>query len=146
MAGSTVNYKGISVKLVWYGDEREKEITIATGKGMIKCGLAIERDAKRMCPVDTGRLRASISTNWSTSGMVYGKVENKAFGADGVSMPVNEGFSVKVGTRVEYAEYLEHGTFRMGGAQPFLFPAYEYNKKRLPEYIKGEKVGKMGLA
>lgn len=130
----------------WYGDERLKEIALATGKGIMKCGMAIERDAKRMCAVDTGRLKASISTNWTNSGRVYGEVEDKAFAADGVFMPTGKDFTVKVGTRVEYAGYLEHGTFRMGGAQPFLFPAYEYNKSRLPEYIKGEKIGKMELS
>ena len=29
------------------------------------CALGIERDAKRKCPVDTGRLRGSISTDLS---------------------------------------------------------------------------------
>ena len=88
--------------------------------------------------VDTGRLRASISTNWSGSGMSSGKVDGQANAEDGVLNPGSGmiekfkailgigqfKFKVVVGTRVEYAPYLEWGTSRMA-ARPFMRPMVE---------------------
>lgn len=63
-----------------------------------KTALRIEAEAKKLCPVDTGRLRASIATQ-RLGPATYG-----------------------VGTGVEYAPYVEFGTRKMS-AQPFLRPA-----------------------
>ena len=60
-------------------------------------GLLIESTAKELCPVDTGRLRASIN---------YDKP------------------SGTVSSNVNYAGFIELGTVRHR-AQPFLFPAAE---------------------
>ena len=60
-------------------------------------GLLIESTAKELCPVDTGRLRASIHYD-RTAGTVS--------------------------TNVVYAPFQEFGTVRHR-AQPFLFPAAE---------------------
>lgn len=62
-------------------------------------GLVAEAYAADYCPVDTGRLRASISHD-------------------------RDDDSMYVGTNVEYAPYVELGTSRMD-AQPFLRPAIE---------------------
>jgi HK97 gp10 family phage protein len=62
----------------------------------------IERTAKRLAPVDTGRLRASITT------------ELKRLAAE-------------VGTDVEYAPYQEFGTYKMD-ANPYLRPALNKHK------------------
>jgi HK97 gp10 family phage protein len=82
-------------------------------QALILGGLAVEAEAKRNCPVDTGRLRASISTNWDDSGMSSANVEAPAKPGDGVSQP-NKGFGdiavVRVGTNVEYATFIEYGT------------------------------------
>ena len=71
------------------------------------CGLLGERYAKLLCPVDTGRLRNSISH-------------------------APDGKTEYIGTNVEYAPYLEYGTVDMK-AQPYLKPAvakheYEYRE------------------
>ena len=58
-----------------------------------------ENMAKNVVPVDTGRLRDSITTDLS-------------------NLKNNEG---EVGTTVPYALYVELGTVKMG-AQPYLFP------------------------
>lgn len=65
--------------------------------------LQVERAAIRNCPVDTGRLRSSITNE---------------IGQDG------EGLLAVIGTNVEYAPYVELGTSKMA-AQPFLLPALE---------------------
>lgn len=54
-------------------------------KAMKKACLLVENDAKRNCPVDTGRLRQSIT--------------HRIEGSTGI-----------VGTNVEYAPYVEYGT------------------------------------
>jgi HK97 gp10 family phage protein len=64
-------------------------------------GAALTQDrAMTLVPVDTGRLRASISLHW---------VGN---------------LLIEVFTIVEYAGYVEHGT-RYMRAQPYFRPAYE---------------------
>ena len=72
------------------GGEVAKEITRRT--------IRVERGAKRLCPVDTGRLRSSITH----------ALESDAEGLVGV-----------VGTDVEYAPYVFLGTSR-APAQPAL--------------------------
>lgn len=66
-----------------------------------RIGAQIERRAKRLAPVDTGRLRASITNTVEQDG---------------------DGVLVTVYSDVEYAPYLETGTRRQQ-AQPYLRPA-----------------------
>ena len=99
-------------------------------KAMEKTVLEIEAEAKRRCPVDTGRLRSSINP----------KVKSPTEGS--------------VGTNVEYAKYVEYGTRRRDKgsgngrgrgrgrgnhpgmrAQPFLEPAFIVGKKRAKKYF-----------
>ena len=70
-------------------------------KDLLRRSTRIERTAKRLAPVDTGRLRASVTH----------ALEEDVRGLVGV-----------IGTDVEYAPYVELGTSR-AGAQPFLRPA-----------------------
>lgn len=72
-------------------------------KGIQKGVLRVEGDAKNLCPVDTGALRASITHNLEPSTM-----------------------SGTVGTIIDYAPYVELGT-RYQGAQPYLCPALRNN-------------------
>lgn len=71
------------------------------GKHLKKLGIKVQRKAKRMCPVDTGRLRSSIA---------------EELGQD------SRGLVEVIGTDVAYAKHVEFGTSRMN-AQPFLRPA-----------------------
>lgn len=71
------------------------------GKLLARKSIAVERAAKRMAPVDTGRLRSSITHD---------------IGRDEL------GLAARVGTDVHYAIYLEFGTRRMR-PRPFLRPA-----------------------
>lgn len=68
-------------------------------KGMEKVGLTAEAYAKLKCPVDTGRLRNSIS-----------------------HVVQDDERAVYIGTNVEYAAYVELGTINTR-AQSFLRPA-----------------------
>ena len=72
------------------------------GRRLFQLGVNVQSSAKILCPVDTGRLRSSIQT-----------------------APVREtaqGMSVRIGSNVNYARYVELGTRRMR-AQPYLRPA-----------------------
>jgi len=71
----------------------------------LKSALLVERDAKRNCPVKTGRLKRSISH-------------------------IIEKDKAIVGTNVEYAKYVEGGTRRMA-ARPFLRKALFDNIHKL---------------
>ena len=75
-----------------------------------KIGFKVEADAKIFCPVDTGRLRSSLSTNWSGSGKPRGRTGGKAQADDGVGEPNGPtGLVVVVGTNVKYAIHVEYG-------------------------------------
>lgn len=71
------------------------------GQDLLRRAVRVEGAAKRACPVDTGRLRSSITHD----------LERDA-----------KGLVAFVGTDVDYAPHVEFGTFRMR-AQPFLRPA-----------------------
>ncbi len=93
-----------------------RDLEKALKKAMEKTVLEIEAEAKKRCPVDTGRLRASINP----------KVKSPTEGS--------------VGTNVEYAKYVEYGTRRRGNhpgmrAQPFLEPAFIAGKKKAKKYF-----------
>lgn len=69
-------------------------------KDILRRTAKVEAAAKQNCPVDTGRLRSSISHELALDGGIVGRV----------------------GTNVFYAPFVELGTSRMS-AQPFLRPA-----------------------
>ena len=66
-----------------------------------KCAIAIEIDAKRVCPDDQGRLKGSITFDLSN-------VDN---------------FEVSVGAHTDYAIFVEYGTYKQS-PQPYMRPAF----------------------
>lgn len=80
-------------------DEVLRELNEAVQRGLEMIGLQGEGYAKRLCPVDTGNLRNSIT---------HDRDDDSAY----------------IGTNVEYAPYVEYGTSKTK-AQPFLQPAAE---------------------
>ena len=75
----------------------------AVVKDLFRRGKRVEAQAKRDCPVDTGRLRASITTEVFATGTDLG---------------------VRVGSNVNYASYVHDGTRYMRG-RPFLLRALD---------------------
>lgn len=101
---ATVSFVGPNGEVMVGTDNSEEvagAIRGAIAAAMEEIGLLAEGYAKKLCPVDTGRLRNSITHAVSSS-------EN----------------AVYVGTNVEYAPHVELGT-RKQKAQPYLRPAAE---------------------
>ena len=84
---------------------------------MRKATLLVQRAAKRNAPVDTGRLRASITPEVSMRGKVLQGI---------------------VGTNVIYAREVEQpGPVRRTGRRPYLQPALEENQRQIADILDG---------
>ena len=132
-------------KLIAIGFQMEADIKRSMKVGI---GLKGRRGHRASAPgeppaVDTGRLRASMSVNWTGSGMIRGMVESKASPEDGVGVEnINKfGFLTKpmffvyVGTNVPYADFLEYGTSKMA-PRPFLRPVYDKYRIRIASLLR----------
>lgn len=86
----------------------------AAVRALEKCGLTAEGYAKKLCPVDTGNLRNSITH-------VVDEQEPAAY----------------IGSNVEYAPYVCLGTIHMK-AQPFLKPAVADHANEYRKIIENE--------
>lgn len=97
----------------------------AIERALTKIAIGIEGDAISRVPVDSGRLKGSI-TYATMKERSYPK--GAAEGNDGVSAP-NDKWTAHIGTNVEYAQHIEYGTVRMS-AQPYLRPALNDNRTK----------------
>ena len=84
-------------------------------RALEEVGLVAEGYAKRLCPVDTGRLKNSIT-------------HVTGFGAK----------AVYIGTNVKYARYVEMGTSRRPKGQPYLRPAAQNHVGQYRAIIENE--------
>lgn len=130
----------MKIELHDHSDEVLAALQEATERALEKCGLVAEEYAKKLCPVDTGNLRNSITHEVS---------ENSAY----------------IGTNAEYAPYVELGTgkYYPGGrptpwkyqdakgnwhwthgnpAKPFLKPAVADHKRTYRKIIRDELHGR----
>lgn len=104
----------MSIQFTSHKDEAIEAKNEAVVRALETIGLVAERYAKEYAPVDTGRLRNSISheTNSDES-------------------------AVYIGTNVEYAPYQEFGTYKMPGT-PFLRPAIENHLGEYKQIVQNE--------
>ena len=86
-------------------------------QALIAIGLTAETYAKQECPVDTGRLRNSITHEVDMGDQ-----------------------SAIIGSNVEYAAYVELGTSRQK-PQPYLRPAAENHKEEYKNLVKAALKG-----
>jgi len=130
--GYTVSLQGIPslrLALATLGKRLFNALRLTINEGAIN----VQREARRLCPVDTGRLRSSIELELLEGGLVG-----------------------QVGTAVEYAPFVEYGTGDAGAssehpelpegyqhgesagqpAQPFLNPAFEQEKPEFEKRVK----------
>lgn len=97
-------------KMTSHKNEVFDELDSALEVALEEIGLTAEGFAKKKCPVDTGRLRNSIS---------HASTEDTAY----------------VGTNVEYAVYVEMGTVNTK-PQPYLRPAVTEHKDTYRAIVK----------
>lgn len=91
-----------------------RELPIAIARALEEIGLVAEGYAKKLCPVDTGRLRNSITHTLDES-------------------------AAYIGTNVEYGPYVELGTSRRkaaNGGRGFLAPAASDHSKTYSDIVK----------
>lgn len=94
--------------------------------------VEIRDTAKGIVPVDTGSLRTSIRLQVYASPATY--VRRIGVSAGGyVTNP-------KTGNLVNYASYVERGTSKMV-ARPYIQPAIEQHKDKLPKEIGKRLIG-----
>lgn len=95
-------------------DEVVEALGIAMARALEAIGIQAEGYAKDLCPVDTGRLRNSITHTVD-----------------------NDEKAAYIGTNVEYAPYVELGTSKQK-AQPFLTPAAQNHGSEYREILEAE--------
>ncbi|MBO1680171.1 HK97-gp10 family putative phage morphogenesis protein [Bittarella massiliensis (ex Durand et al. 2017)] len=99
--------------------EVQAELERRIANAATRCANEMERHAKLRCPVDTGRLRNSVTTAVETE---------------------DDTATVYVGSNVEYAPHVELGTSR-SEAQPFLKPAVADHQDAYARIIRSELDG-----
>jgi len=103
------------VKFMSHKDEVLGEAEAAIARALERIGLRAERNAKAYCPVDTGRLRNSIS---------HATDDTRAV----------------IGTNVEYAPYVELGTSRRA-PHAYLRPAVQLHVDEYRRIVESELKG-----
>ena len=114
----------------WTDKNMQQVLDRATERALRKIGIVIAGQSILMAPVQTGRLRGSITYATQTD-----RSDAKIKG-DEVSRPTDK-YTLHIGTNIEYAPYCEYGTKNMG-AQPFLRPAFDRNKKNAQKIYADE--------
>lgn len=123
-----------------HSDEFIEELRRRIPAALEECGLAAEGYAKRLCPVDTGLLRNSIThalDGEPTAISDYQDNPKQQSGSYSGSMPEESDGkrAVYIGTNVEYAPYVELGTSNTA-EQPFLKPAVADHKSAYQKIVK----------
>jgi hypothetical protein len=110
-----------TVSQEWHGEEIKIMGKKVVGLSAYETGLVVEGQAKELCPIDTGRLKGSITTQSPTQGTSPRGVGSVA--GDVIQKP-SDPMEVLVGTPVAYGPHMEFGTIKTD-AQPFLRPALD---------------------
>lgn len=110
-------------------------------RALEKIGLVAEGYAKRLCTVDTGRLRNSI-THATTTYLGAGTYQDNKGNTfnDATARGTPEKDTVYIGTNVDYAVYVEMGTVNTP-AQPYLKPAAADHMEKYRSILKSELQG-----
>ena len=108
-------------KNIEYRDNTEEVLSAleaAIKRGNEAIGMTAERHAKKKCPVDTGRLRNSITyalageethvKSYKANKKKAGEKERKTYTYEGTA-DGKKGSGVYIGTNVEYAVFVENG-------------------------------------
>jgi HK97 gp10 family phage protein len=128
------------MKIIFTGDfsifEKLKEATKKAVKDSLKkATLVAVSEAKKQCPVKTGRLRSSITFAISGEGGNTARFKGEEVTSIKEPAAKDKEIVAAVGTDVKYAPYVEYGTDRQM-AQPYLSPGLKIGRKKLRDFIK----------
>lgn len=139
---------GDNVTLIDNTKEVRNALDDAVSTALNLIGMQAEKNAKALCPVDTGRLRNSITYTFSGAGamtQVFSDNNKNSFGSEIGSMEGDKTKTVYIGTNVEYAPYVElDGTKNHPNGQAhFLRDAVQNNvseyRRILESCLRGKK-------
>jgi len=154
----------VTIKSSWKGNEIKFQGKKVVDKSIWEIGLIVEGQAKELCPVNYGYLKASINTQSRDQGTELGQVVSKRVASTTQTIgsktklvsahaPSHQSFfenmperfqkiakpnglqEVLVGTSVEYGPHIEFGTVKMS-AQPFLRPALDLAQGKILTIVK----------
>ncbi len=124
--------------------EETDAIEKATERALRKIGIVISGRAMVLVPVDSGRLRGSITYAVTDK---QSDIQTPAEQKDKIKRPTSKR-ELFIGSNVEYAQHVEYGTrsgsgFGLGGtrgmvAQPYLRPALDENRKNARKIYRAE--------
>lgn len=110
----------------WSHSDWTRVLQMAAERALPAIGMSLEGQAALLSePVDTGRLRASIT--YATQ-HTRSRPQALARAEDAVSQP-EDVWTLHVGTNVEYAEYIEYGTRRGIPPRAYLRGALDWGRK-----------------
>ena len=121
-----------TIEKKWNGNIIKIQGKRVVNKSIFEIGLVVEGQAKTLCPIKTGRLAGSITTQASDG---QGTAPRAPAGPGDMIQKPNVPNEVYVGTAVEYGPYQEFGTVR-NNAQPFLRPALDLAKGKALTIVK----------
>lgn len=113
------------------GKRYDKALERAIVKALEEAGVILEGEAAMRVPVDTGRLKGSITYATRTA---RSYARGMAGPVDEVSAP-HDAYTAHVGTNVDYAQHIEYGTVR-SPAQPYLRPALANRRGSVTKIVR----------
>lgn len=117
----------LTADLVNYGDKQRK----SAKDELHAAGLNVESGAKKMVPVDVGRLRSSIHMESDAINRSFSYSDNAGNNFDGSLGVSPSEMEVYVGTNVEYAPVIHRRGGKGGKGQGFLFVTAEQERVKL---------------
>nr|BDD45343.1 hypothetical protein 19 [Elusimicrobiota bacterium] len=116
-------------------EKLKKATEDAVKRSVEKATIVSVAEAKKQCPVLTGRLRSSITFGISGVGGNTARFEGEEVSNIKEPDAAKDEIVGVVGTNVEYAPNVEYGTDAQM-AQPYLSPGLKIGRKKLRDFIK----------
>lgn len=128
----------MQIRLEDHSAEVYKELEAACNRALEKCGLVAEGYAKKLCPVDTGNLRNSITHTVSDGEKAAYVGTNSEYGA---YVECGTGIYYPGGRQTPWTYQDENGDWHLTHGQrakPFIKPAVANHAEQYQKIIKRE--------
>ena len=95
----------------WIGQKVKTDFFKTSNLSTFELGVAVKTYAKQLCPVKSGRSRASVSLQMYDKESGFNEGDNKALPGDKIGKPSDKQ-EARVGSAVPYYPHHEYGTVR----------------------------------